>query len=180
MGHKGTTRHIFPFMYQCNTITQIRRLKFFLTDNEDSNLNIRSDVLEQNGSNKLLSLFVQPNEYQPLTELTSPDIRDTGSGAFLSVSKVRKGFNATFMYEETNIRICLQLLAKNCFTQKKYIKVLDYISPEPEDYFTGFTLRTGIIRLPISHLGSVGQTAIAEKTPDGFSLSFVETHLRYV
>lgn len=164
----------------CNTITPIRKLKFFLSGNEDGKLDIRRDVIELQGSSRYLSLLVQPNDYQPLTELTSPDIRDTGSGAFLSISKVRKGFNVTFGYDETNIRVCLQLLAQNCFTQKKYIQVLDYVSPEPEDYHAGYTKRTGIIRLPITHLGSIGKEIIGDRTPDGFSLSFVEKDLRYV
>lgn len=144
----------FEFIYECGypTFRQI-----WIKNNLPNlpNYDLRSDVVRSTTSGDYyLTLFVDPNNYSPVSEGGSNFI-SAGKSSILNVALKRKGFNAKFFYTEANLYQVVRLIAIQALKTKELITVVDFVSPEPEDYFNGYTVRSGLFIDVKSDTGSI-------------------------
>lgn len=150
---------------------------------------LRQDILATNPENgeKFIVLYVDPNNYSPVSEGGS-NFTAAGKSSVLTVQLRRKGFNAKFQYPEANIGQVIKLIASKCLQDKQLLTVIDFVYPEPEDYFTGYTVREGLfIDVEIS-TGMLQQNFPVQAYvvpsqqyfPDGFSATFSERNHRWM
>ena len=84
--------------------------------------------------------------------------------------------------------ISLDKIAKDAIKEKKFVEVIDYVRPETENYDTGYTIRKGLIYLPLQYTGQMSGQKVVDNltkpttrpllTPDGFTLTFTENSYR--
>jgi hypothetical protein len=105
----------------------------------------------------------------------------TGSGSFLDAGYIRRGFTTAIAYPEYNLYVAVCLIAKSAIASKIPIKIIDWISPEMEDYTQGYTSRLGFIKTPIEKSGSVVDPSNGTRyLPEGFRITFMESRLRII
>lgn len=169
-----------------------RKLCFYNEKNLLANTEIGDEVLYEINGKSYICLFVESNAYQVTTEGEATRMAPTGSGSFVKYSLIRKGFTAQFDYTTTDILVSLDKIAKDAIREKKFVEVIDYVRPETEDYDKGFTIRKGLIYLPLTYSGLMsgqkedeyqGSKIVKPTTrpilsPDGFSLTFTENRYR--
>jgi hypothetical protein len=142
-----------------------------------SHLNLRNDVFVDNK----LKFYIDNNGYQPISEGNGATLMTTGSGSFLDASYIRRGFTTAINYPEYNLYVAICLIAKNAIAQKTPIRIIDWLSPEMEDYATGCTSRLGFIKVPVEKSGSVVDPDSATRyLPEGFRITFMESRLRII
>jgi len=169
-----------------------RKLCFYNEKNLLAGTEIGKDVLYEINGKSYICLFVESNAYQVTNEGEATRLASTGSGSYVKYSLIRKGFTAQFDYTITDILVSLDKIAKDAIREKKFVEVIDYVKPETEDYDKGFTIRKGLIYLPLTYSGLMsGQkeglyngSKITKPTtrpiiaPEGFSLTFTENSYR--
>ena len=186
LGHHGREDDLtkcFPFH---------RKLCFLNEKNLLAGTEIGEEVLYDINGKSYICLFVESNAYQVTNEGEATRITSTGSGSYVKYSLIRKGFTAQFDYTITDVLVSLDKIAKDAIREKKFVEVIDYVRPETEDYDKGFTIRKGLIYLPLTYSGLMsGQKEgeyrgdiVSKPTtrpilaPDGFSLTFTENSYR--
>lgn len=186
LGHHGREDDLtkcFPFH---------RKLCFLNEKNLLAGTELGDEVLYDINGKSYICLFVESNAYQVTIEGEATRMAPTGSGSYVKYSLIRKGFTAQFDYTITDVLVSLDKIAKDAIKEKKFVEVIDYIRPETEDYDKGFTIRKGLIYLPLTYSGLMsGQkeggyqgNIISKPTtrpilaPDGFSLTFTENSYR--
>jgi len=186
LGHHGREDDLtkcFPFH---------RKLCFLNEKNLLANTDIGKEVLYQINGKSYICLYVESNAYQVTIEGEATRMASTGSGTYVKYSLIRKGFTAQFDYITTDILVSLDKIAKDAIREKKFVEVIDYVRPETEDYDKGYTIRKGLIYLPLAYSGLMsGQKEgiyngnnITKPTtrpiiaPEGFSLTFTENSYR--
>jgi len=165
-----------------------RKLCFLNEKNLLANTEIGNEVLYQINGKSYICLFVESNAYQVTIEGEATRMASTGSGTYVKYSLIRKGFTAQFDYTVTDILVSLDKIAKDAIREKKFVEVIDYVRPETEDYDKGYTIRKGLIYLPLTYSGLMsGHKTIDNITkpttrpiiaPEGFSLTFTENSYR--
>ena len=169
-----------------------RKLCFLNEKNLLAGTEIGDEVLYDINGKSYICLFVESNAYQVTNEGEATRIAPTGSGSYVKYSLIRKGFTAQFDYTTTDVLVSLDKIAKDAIREKKFVEVIDYVRPETEDYDKGFTIRKGLIYLPLTYSGLMsGQkedtyngnkitkpTTRPIITPEGFSLTFAENSYR--
>lgn len=143
-----------------------------------STLNIREDLVYNDGTNNWLRFFADPQDYNPIHNGEGTDLKPTAGGFFFSVGLVQRGFNLKLTYMETNIRIAIMRIALYHATHQTLATVVDTISPELDDFEIGYTVRSGIIKSPVDYKGTFGLTS--EFSPEGFTFTFMEAKNYYV
>lgn len=182
LGHHGREDDLtkcFPFH---------RKLCFLNEKNLLEGTDIGNEVLYTINGKSYICLYVESNAYQVTTEGEATRMASTGSGTYVKYSLIRKGFTAQFDYTITDILVSLDKIAKDAIREKKFVEVIDYVRPETEDYDKGYTIRKGLIYLPLQYSGLMsGQKTIENVTkpttrpilaPEGFSLTFTENSYR--
>lgn len=169
-----------------------RKLCFLNEKNLLEGTDIGNEVLYTIGGKSYICLYVESNAYQVTTEGEATRMASTGSGTYVKYSLIRKGFTAQFDYTTTDILVSLDKIAKDAIREKKFVEVIDYVRPETEDYDKGYTIRKGLIYLPLTYSGLMsGQkegiyngsnltkpTTRPILAPEGFSLTFTENSYR--
>lgn len=176
-----------------------RKLCFLNEKNLLEGTDIGKEVLYTINNKSYICLFVEPNAYQVTNEGEATRLAPTGSGSYVKYSLIRKGFTAQLDYSITDILVSIDKIAKDAIREKKWVEVIDYVRPETEDYDKGFTIRKGLIYLPLTYTGlmsgrkedeyqggriSYQGTSVTKPTtrpilsPDGFSLTFTENSYR--
>ena len=150
---------------------------------------LREDILATNTSTgeKFIVLYVDPNSYSPVSEGSS-NFTAAGLSSVLTVALKRKGFNAKFDYPEANIGQVIKLISSKALQDKQLITVLDFVQPEPEDYFKGYTIREGLFFTVEIPTGSIQKNYPIQKYvvpsqqyfPDGFTATFTERNHRWI
>ena len=186
LGHHGREDDLtkcFPFH---------RKLCFLNEKNLLAGTELGDEVLYDINEKSYICLFVESNAYQVTNEGEATRMASTGSGSYVKYSLIRKGFTAQFDYTITDVLVSLDKIAKDAIREKKFVEVIDYVRPETEDYDKGFTIRKGLIYLPLTYSGLMsGQKEgeyrgdiISKPTtrpilaPEGFSLTFTENSYR--
>jgi len=186
LGHHGREDDLtkcFPFH---------RKLCFLNEKNLLEGTDIGKEVLYEINGKSYICLYVESNAYQVTIEGEATRMASTGSGTYVKYSLVRKGFTAQFDYTITDVLVSLDKIAKDAIREKKFVEVIDYIRPETEDYDKGYTIRKGLIYLPLTYSGLMsgykegihnGSNITKPTTrpivaPEGFSLTFTENFYR--
>jgi hypothetical protein len=186
LGHHGRENDLtkcFPFH---------RKLCFLNEKNLLAGTDIGDEVLYQINGKSYICLYVESNAYQVTIEGEATRMASTGSGTYVKYSLVRKGFTAQFDYTITDILVSLDKIAKDAIREKKFVEVIDYVRPETEHYDKGYTIRKGLIYLPLTYSGLMsgykegtynGSNLTKPTTrpiiaPEGFSLTFTENSYR--
>jgi hypothetical protein len=165
-----------------------RKLCFLNEKNLLAGTELGDEVLYDINGKSYICLFVESNAYQVTIEGEATRMAPTGSGSYVKYSLIRKGFTAQFDYTTTDVLVSLDKIAKDAIREKKFVEVIDYVRPETEDYDKGFTIRKGLIYLPLTYSGLMSgqkegeyQGNIISKpttrpilSPEGFSLTFTE------
>lgn len=169
-----------------------RKLCFLNEKNLLAGTELGDEVLYDINGKSYICLFVESNAYQVTIEGEATRMAPTGSGSYVKYSLIRKGFTAQFDYTTTDVLVSLDKIAKDAIREKKFVEVIDYVRPETEDYDKGFTIRKGLIYLPLTYSGLMSgqkegeyQGNIISKpttrpilSPEGFSLTFTENSYR--
>jgi len=165
-----------------------RKLCFLNEKNLLEGTDIGNEVLYTISGKSYICLYVESNAYQVTIEGEATRMASTGSGTYVKYSLIRKGFTAQFDYTTTDVLVSLDKIAKDAIREKKFVEVIDYVRPETEDYDKGYTIRKGLIYLPLQYSGLMsGQKTIENVTkpttrpilaPEGFSLTFTENSYR--
>jgi len=169
-----------------------RKLCFLNEKNLLAGTEIGDEVLYDINGKSYICLFVESNAYQVTNEGEATRMASTGSGSYVKYSLIRKGFTAQFDYTTTDVLVSLDKIAKDAIRERKFVEVIDYVRPETKDYDKGFTIRKGLIYLPLIYSGLMsGQkedtyngskitkpTTRPIITPEGFSLTFAENSYR--
>ena len=165
-----------------------RKLCFLNEKNLLEGTDIGKEVLFNIGGKSYICLFLEPNAYQVTIEGEATRMAPTGAGSYVKYSLIRKGFTAQFDYTLTDIMVSLDKIAKDAIKEKKFVEVIDYVRPETEDYDKGYTVRKGLIYLPLQYTGQMSGVKTVDGiskpttrpilTPEGFTLTFTENSYR--
>lgn len=186
LGHHGREDDLvkcFPFH---------RKLCFLNEKNLLEDTDIGKEVLYTISGKSYICLYVESNAYQVTIEGEATRMASTGSGTYVKYSLIRKGFTAQFDYTTTDVLVSLDKIAKDAIREKKFVEVIDYVRPETEDYDKGYTIRKGLVYLPLTYSGLMsgykegiynGSNLTKPTTrpilvPEGFSLTFTENSYR--
>lgn len=178
-GREDDLTKCFPFT---------RKLCFLNEKNLLEGTEIGKEVLYTIRGKSYICLFLEPNAYQVTIEGEATRMASTGSGSYVKYSLIRKGFTAQFDYTLTDIMVSLDKIAKDAILEKKFVEVIDYVRPETENYDIGYTIRKGLIYLPLQYTGQMSGVKTVNNvtkpttrpilTPDGFTLTFTENSYR--
>lgn len=178
-GREDDLTKCFPFT---------RKLCFLNEKNLLAGTDIGKEVLYTIRGKSYICLFLEPNAYQVTIEGEATRMAPTGSGSYVKYSLIRKGFTAQFDYTLTDIMVSLDKIAKDAIKEKKFVEVIDYVRPETENYNIGYTIRKGLIYLPLQYTGQMSGEKTIDKvtkpttrpilTPEGFTLTFTENSYR--
>ena len=178
-GREDDSTKCFPFT---------RKLCFLNEKNLLEGTDIGKEVLYTIGGKSYICLFLEPNAYQVTIEGEATRMSPTGSGSYVKYSLIRKGFTAQFDYTLTDVMVSLDKIAKDAIKEKKFVEVIDYVRPETENYDKGFTVRKGLIYLPLQYSGLMSGEKTVDNitkpttrpilTPEGFTLTFTENSYR--
>lgn len=122
-----------------------------------------------------VTYYVKDTDYKVEVQESPTTLQVASKGTFLDKSLVRLGFTAKMDYSSIDIYRNLLDYAKNAIETNTSIIITDNLNPE------GYTSRTGFILVPFRDADGIKlfPNSSVSYLPKGFSITFLETNLRY-
>jgi len=120
--------------------------------------------------------FVKESNYKPVKDGEFSKLAIAGKGSYLLKSVARSGFTAKLDYADVNIYRTILSIAQSALAASNPITITDNLSPE------GYVTRTGYIQPNIEVPTGIKYypNTTTPYLPQGFTITFLETKLRYV
>lgn len=120
--------------------------------------------------------YVKETDYKPVKDGEFSKLSIAGKGSYLLKSVTRCGFTAKLDYADVNVYRNILSIARNSLATSSPIIITDNLSPE------GYVTRTGYIQPNIEVPTGIKYypNTTTPYLPQGFTITFLETNLRYV
>lgn len=138
---------------------------------------LTTNAIWWDGSN--IVLYILPNNYKTTNTNSSFNLGVTGTGTYLSISRIQKKLEITAVYKEIELVTAIYRIAKKALDDRTPLTLRDYLYPEDADFSSSYTDRTGFIQLPITKSTLVKDPITNNRyLTEGFSFMFEEDVIR--